>query len=91
VNSVIRGPAIIGDNCVLIDCYVGPFTAIDDNCSLHKTELENSIILQDCTLDEVGPRIESSLLGRGATVRRNHSLPRSMSLVMGDSSSVVLP
>lgn len=91
VNSVVRGPAIVGSDCAIIDSYVGPFTAIDDNCTVHKTEVENSIILQDCTLDEVGPRIESSLLGRGATVRRNHSLPKSMSLVMGDSSSVVLP
>jgi len=46
VNSVIRGPAIIGDNCVIENAYVGPFTSIYYNCVVRGSEIEHSIVLE---------------------------------------------
>lgn len=91
VNSVIRGPAIIGAGCVIEDSYVGPFTALADNTRLVSTEIENSIVMGDCCIEDAPSRLESCLIGRGATIRRQKGMPKSVQLVLGDSSSVVLP
>ena len=40
-NSVVRGPAIIGKDTVLRDTYVGPYTAIANNCEVIESELEH--------------------------------------------------
>lgn len=90
VNSTVRGPAIIGENCVIEDAFVGPFTSIDSGTKLIRSEIEHSIVLADCTISDVPDRIEGSLIGRGVTVSRSDTRPRSTRLVLGDSSSVVL-
>ncbi len=90
-RSIIRGPVIIGDNCHISDAYIGPFTAVDHDSTVVQTEIEHSIVLADCVLDQVPGRIESSLLGRGARVARKSSGPKTLSLVLGDSSAIHLP
>jgi glucose-1-phosphate thymidylyltransferase len=90
-NSLIRGPVVIGHNCRIEDSYIGPFTAIDSNSVVRKTEIENSIVMADCQILEVPMRVESSLIGRGAVIDRTKRLPSSIQLVLGDSSRVVLP
>jgi glucose-1-phosphate thymidylyltransferase len=91
INSVVRGPVIIGEGCQIKDAYVGPFTAIADACVLEKSEIENSIVMADCTIKDAPSRIESSLIGRGASITRVDRRPSAMQLVLGDSSQVVLP
>jgi glucose-1-phosphate thymidylyltransferase len=90
INSTVRGPAIIGENCVIEDAFVGPFTSIDSGTKLLRSEIEHSIVLSDCTISDVPDRIEGSLIGRGVSVQRSDTRPRSVRLVLGDSSSVVL-
>jgi glucose-1-phosphate thymidylyltransferase len=91
VNSTVRGPVIIGENCRIENSYVGPFTAIDSNTHIDRTEIENSIVMADCQILHSPMRIESSLIGRGASITRTERLPASIQLVLGDSSNVVLP
>ncbi|MBI1756183.1 MAG: glucose-1-phosphate thymidylyltransferase [Fimbriimonas ginsengisoli] len=91
LNSVVRGPAIIGEGCVIEDSFVGPFTAIDSGTVLQGTEIEYSIVLGDCRLIRPGARIEASLIGRGATVGHAAGVPKTMQLVLGDSSQLTLP
>lgn len=91
VGSTLRGPVIIGENCRIENCYVGPFTAIDANSVLLESEIENSIVMADCQIRQSPMRIESSLIGRGARITRTHRLPASIQLVLGDSSTVVIP
>ena len=91
VNSVIRGPVVIGAGCRIENSYVGPFTAIDSGTLVCDTEIEYSIVLQDCELIRPGARIEASLIGRGAKVGHAGGVPKTMQLVLGDSSQVTLP
>ena len=91
MNSVVRGPAIIGEGCLIEASFVGPFTAIDANTKLKHSEIEYSIVLADSELIDVPHRLEKSLIGRGVSVRVSGSKPRTMQLVLGDSSAVVLP
>ncbi len=90
-GSTLRGPVIVGEGCVIEDSFVGPFTAIDSHSTLRRTEIEYSIVMRDCALDNLPNRVEGSLIGRGAEVRRVERSPRSISLVLGDKSSVSIP
>ena len=91
VNSTVRGPVIIGENCTIEDTFVGPFTAIDSNSKVTRSEIEYSIILSDCTLEDIPSRIEGSLIGRGVKVGRSTGMPKTLQLVLGDSSALQLP
>jgi glucose-1-phosphate thymidylyltransferase len=91
VNSTIRGPVVIGDHCLIDNSFVGPFTSIDSHTEVTRVEVENSIILADCLLEGITTRIEGSLIGRGAHVCKSTGMPRTVRLVLGDSSAVTLP
>ncbi len=90
INSTVRGPAIIGENCVIEDAFIGPFTSIDSGTKICRSEIEHSIVLADCSICDVPDRIEGSLIGRNVTVQQSETRPRSVRLVLGDGSSVVL-
>jgi len=87
-GSTIRGPVVIGRNCHIRNAYIGPFTSINDNVSISESEVEHSIILQDCRIESLGGRMEDSLLGRGVSVTRGNSHPKAFRFMLGDSSNV---
>ncbi len=89
-RSRLRGPLVIGANCRLADCYIGPFTAIADGCTVERAEIEHSIVLERSRLTDVPVRLESSLIGRDVTVTASPARPRAHRLMVGDSSRVEL-
>src|SRR5918911_1724761 len=44
-RSTVRGPAIIGAGTRLVDAYVGPYTAVAEDCLIEQAEVEHSILL----------------------------------------------
>ncbi len=86
-GSRIVGPAIIGAGSTISGCYIGPFTAIDENCLVDDSEIEYSIVLSDASLRGVR-RIEASLIGHHAEVTPAPRVPRAHRLVLGDHSKV---
>ncbi len=90
VNSVLRGPLIIGAMTRVIDSYVGPFTSIDHHCLLEGIEIANSIVLEHSRITDIEHRIEDSLIGRYAQVQRSPAKPRAYKLLLGDHSKVVV-
>jgi len=66
-KTLIRGPVTIGENCVIDDSYVGPYTSIGDGVKISKTEIEHSIVLDSAELTAAG-RLVDSLLGEHARV-----------------------
>jgi glucose-1-phosphate thymidylyltransferase len=90
-RCTVRGPAIIGANCHLEDCYIGSFTAIGDGVRLVSCEVEYSIILEGSSVEHIGTRIEGSLLGKNVVVRGGAKRPRTLRLMLGDSSLVEIP
>lgn len=83
----IRGPATIGSNCIIgPDVYIGPYTAIGDNCKIQNAEIENSIVMKECNI-ESGQRITDSLIGNYSVVSNgNGRLPRGYKLILGERS-----
>jgi glucose-1-phosphate thymidylyltransferase len=90
-RSIVRGPAIIGASAKLTDAYIGPYTAIGDRCTVERAEVENSILLADCSVHDLDRRIESSLLGRNARVSRDSRQPRAYRLMVGDNCDIAVP
>jgi glucose-1-phosphate thymidylyltransferase len=86
-GSRIVGPAIIGAGSTVTDSYIGPFTAIDEDCSVDESEIEYSIVLSRASIRGVR-RIEASLIGHDAEVTPAPRVPRAHRLVLGDHSKV---
>jgi glucose-1-phosphate thymidylyltransferase len=87
-RSTVRGPAIIGAEAHLSDCYIGPYTAIGDQCSIQNAEVEHSILLSGATVCDLAGRMESSLLGRNVRIGRDRRQPRAYRFLVGDNSEV---
>jgi glucose-1-phosphate thymidylyltransferase len=87
-RSSVRGPAIIGRNARLTDCYIGPYTAIGDGCVITSAEVEHSILLSGSEIRDLEGRVESSLLGRNVKIARDHRQPRAYRFMVGDSSEI---
>ena len=88
VDSVIRGPAIIGRDARIAHAYVGPYTSIGNNCCIEYCELENSIVLEGSSIAHVNGRIEASLIGKNVKIGRTHRKPVAYRFMLGDNSEV---
>jgi glucose-1-phosphate thymidylyltransferase len=89
-GSVLRGPCVIGEGARIIDAYIGPFTSIAPNTEIVRSEVENSIILEECTIRDIGSRIGNSLIGRNVTVAKNTKPPQTYEFMVGDNSNIVI-
>ncbi len=90
INSVIRGPAIIGEETRIVNSYVGPFTSIYHHVEVIDSEIEHSIVLEHSRIDRIDQRIENSLIGRNVEITRSPLKPRAYRLMLGDNSKVGL-
>ena len=90
VNSVIRGPTVIGENTRIVNSYVGPFTSIDRDCVIESAEIDRSIVLEGCAITDIPARIHDSLIGRKSTITRAQAKPQGYRLLIGDYSQTGL-
>ncbi len=88
INSVVRGPAIIGRNTRLVNAYIGPFTSIYHDCLIESAEIEQSIVLEHSTIVDIPYRIADSLIGRNVEVTRSEFRPKALKMTLGDNSRV---
>jgi glucose-1-phosphate thymidylyltransferase len=88
VDSIVRGPTIIGQQTVIKNSYVGPFTSIYHHVTVENCEIEHSIVLEHSTIRDLNTRLQDSLIGRYAKLRRNSVKPRALKMNLGDHSSV---
>ena len=86
-GSRIVGPVIIGAGTKVTGSYIGPFTAIGQDCVIEESEIEYSILLRGASIRGVR-RIQASLIGHDAEVMPAPTVPRVHRLVLGDHSLV---
>lgn len=86
INSIVRGPSIIGENARVINSYVGPFTSINYDVIIENSEIEHSVVLEKSVIRDVGTRIQDSLIGRGVVIARSPIKPKALKLTVGDNS-----
>jgi glucose-1-phosphate thymidylyltransferase len=88
INSVVRGPTIIGENTRIINSYVGPFTSIYHDVLMQNSEIEHSIVLEGSVIRDTPARIQDSLIGRNVELVRSPVKPKAYKLTLGDHSKV---
>jgi glucose-1-phosphate thymidylyltransferase len=87
-RATVRGPAIIGADAVIRDAYVGPYSAVGRGCLIEFAEVEHSILLEGSSVSHLDGRMESSLLGRDVSIRRDKRQPRAYRFMVGDQSEI---
>jgi glucose-1-phosphate thymidylyltransferase len=87
-RSVVRGPAVIGAGACIEDAYVGPYTSIGDDVHVRRSEVEHSIILAGSVVEDLGTRMEASLLGREVKLTRSDGMPKTLRMLVGDKSEI---
>jgi glucose-1-phosphate thymidylyltransferase len=85
-RSGIRGPAVIGEGTVVEDSLIGPHTSIYYGCRVVGSEIEDSIVMEQCVIEDVRS-MSGSILGKRVEVRRGDR-PAMYRLIAGDQSQV---
>ncbi len=89
-GAMIRGPTVIGENSVIeSEVYIGPYTSIGNSTHVKKGEIENSIIMENCTI-EIDTKIIDSIIGAHTEITTNQKGPKGHKLIVGESSKIVL-
>jgi glucose-1-phosphate thymidylyltransferase len=87
-GSVVRGPAVIGAGARIEDAYIGPYTSIGEGVHISRSEVEHSIVLADAVVEDLGTRMEASLLGRNVKLTRSDGMPKTLRLLVGDNCEI---
>jgi len=88
INSTIRGPVIIGENCHIENCFIGPYSSIADDATLIHADLEHSVLLQGAKITGIQQRIVDSLIGQRAQIKAAPQRPKALRFMIGDDSQV---
>jgi glucose-1-phosphate thymidylyltransferase len=88
VDSLVRGPVILGDGTRIENAFVGPYTSIGNRCTVVCCEIENSIVLSDSEIRDIPLRIDGSLIGRNVRIVKTDFKPKAYRFMLGDNSEV---
>ena len=70
-DSVVIGPTIIGKNCTIgPSARIGPNASIGNCCSLKNCNIENSIVMDDCTVNSK-IHLSNSIIAQGSEIEDN--------------------
>jgi glucose-1-phosphate thymidylyltransferase len=89
-RATVRGPAIIGAGTRITDAYIGPYSAIGENVTIERAEIEHSIVLSGSSVHDLDGRIEGSLIGHNVAIARSPALPKAYRFVVGDNAEIAI-
>lgn len=88
INSIVRGPTVIGKDTIIENSYIGPFTSVYHGCEIRNCEIERSIILENSKVIDIDRILRDSLVGRNATVKRSDRKPSGIKMNLGDHGTL---
>jgi len=89
-SSLIRGPAIIGQEVAIQHAYIGPFTSVHHRVIIQDSEIEHTIVLEGSRIQGIPGRISDSLIGKDCVLSRNTTKPLRHQFVLGEKSQISL-
>jgi glucose-1-phosphate thymidylyltransferase len=87
LTSEIKGPALIGRNCVIKDSYIAFYTSIGNNCKIINSEVEDSVLMEGARIIDAGDIVDS-IIGRDVIIEKNNKLPKGNKFIIGDNALV---
>lgn len=90
VNCTIRGPVVIGDDCQIENCFIGPYSSISDGVTMVDADIEHSVILKQAKIIGIHQRIVDSVVGRRAQLKTAPARPKALRLMIGDDCQIDL-
>jgi glucose-1-phosphate thymidylyltransferase len=87
INSILRGPVIIGKKAEIRDSFIGPFTSLGDRVKVKNSVIEHSVILDNALIEGV-ERLEDSIIGQNARVIKNTLRHKALRLMIGNDSVI---
>jgi len=90
IDCCVRGPAIIGRNCHLERCFIGPYTSIADGVTIVGTDIDDSVILQEAQILNIPQRIADSAIGQRARLAIAPRRPKALRFMVGDDCQIDL-
>lgn len=89
-NSIIRGPAVIGDDTIIENSYIGPYSSISNKIRIINCEIENSIILDGSYISNVINVIDSSIIERNCVIIKEELHRKVNTFVIGKNSKIII-
>ena len=88
-DSFVTGPVIIGKNCKIGPAVrLGPYVSVGDNCKIQKCNIQDSIIMADCTID-AKVDFEHSIIAHGSEIE-DSDVPKKCQFLLGERSQLKL-
>ncbi|MEM3143893.1 MAG: glucose-1-phosphate thymidylyltransferase [Candidatus Nitrosotenuis sp.] len=89
-GSKLTGPLIIGKNCTIGNgTRIGPNTSIGDNSKIENCDVEDSIIMSDCTID-CKIKIRRSIIAPNSSIMYKNGTSEEKILLLGEGTKIVL-
>lgn len=86
-NTKIIEPVIIGENCVLKNCVIGPNVTIGSDSKIQNAKIDNSIILEAVEIDG-DIVITDSLIGKQARLLKQKNSKGKHKMIIGDKTVI---
>lgn len=87
-GTQLVGPVVIGDQCTLANCTIGPFVSIGNGCTIRQAAIQHSIILGNTTID-APLRLTRSIIGRGVRIISDVEAEQQR-MIVGDQTMIEL-
>ena len=85
-GSSVVGPAMIGKNCRIgPGVRIGPYVSIGDNCRIRRCKIDNSIIMEGCTIDS-GISFSSSIIAYNSEIFDSEEPKKRHEFFLGEGS-----
>ncbi len=87
-DVTINGPVIIGENCILKQCIIGPDVTVGAGAEIYRATITNSIVLANAKID-APIVISESLIGKNAQlIKRESEGMEGHRMIIGDKTVI---
>lgn len=87
-KSLLRGPLVIGEGCLIKDAYVGPYTSIGSGDEINNTEIEHSLVMNGVNI-YTDQKIVNSVIGNNVSITSgSDNMPKGKQVIVGENSVI---
>lgn len=91
-NCKIVGPIIIGEKCFISNSTLYPNTCIGNDSKIVDTEIENSIIMKNCSILNIKGKISDSIIGENVKIHspdKIGTIEKKCKLILGNDAIII--